>query len=123
MEAETLIPDANGDGWDYVDNCYKVHWIDNKPAPDEIVDLVACNCKISKCVDDCQCVQLEVPCTEICNCKNDCGNNTEDENEFFSDEEIMSDSSDEFEDEITEDELCIFIVEFLKLDIIYMTKV
>ena len=45
-----------------------------------------------------------MPCTNIYNCKNDCENNTEDENEFFSDEKIMSDSSDEFEDEITEDD-------------------
>ena len=104
MEVEPLIPNADGYGWDYVDNCYKVHWMDNKPASDKILELVFCNCKNSKWVDDCQCVQLKVPCTDICNCKNDCESNTEDENEFFSDEQIKSDSSDEFEDEINEDD-------------------
>ena len=101
MEVEPLIPNADGYGWDYVDNCYKVYWMDNKPAPEEILELVVCNCKNSKCVDDCPCVQLQVPLTDIYNCKNDCENNTEDKNGLFLDEEIMLDSSDKFEHEIT----------------------
>ena len=86
MEVEPLIPNVNGCGRDYVDNCYQVHWMDNKPAPDEILELVVCSWKNSNCVDHCQCVQLQVFRTDICNCKNDCENNREDENELFSDE-------------------------------------
>ena len=51
-----------------------------------------------------QCVQLKVPYTDICDSKNDSENSTEDENDFFSDEEVMSNSSDKFEYEITEDD-------------------
>ena len=104
LEVEALLLNADGYAWDYVENCYKVHCKDNKPTPKEILELVICNCKSSKYIDDCQCVQLQVSSTDICNCKNDCENNAEYENEFFSDEKIMSHSSDEFEDEITEDD-------------------
>ena len=74
--------------------------MDNKPAPDEILELVTCNCKNSKCVS-----VYSLKClTDICDCKNDSENSTEDENDFFSDEEVMSNSSDKFEYEITEDD-------------------
>ena len=76
LEIDIDIPDSNGYGWDMIDGHLRIHWMDNKPAPDEILELVVCNCKKSKslkvCFDECQCVQLGIQCTEICRCQSDC---------------------------------------------------
>ena len=48
---------------------YKIHWMDNQTVPDEILELVVCDCKKGKRTEQCQRVLLQVLCTDICKCK------------------------------------------------------
>ena len=94
LQRDCQIPNASDHGWKLEDGCLKVHWMDNQPAPDEILELVVCNCKRGKCNEECQCIQLQVACTDICKCKSECVNKTEIECEDSDDEEF-----DEMNDE------------------------
>ena len=46
----------------------------NETAPDEILELVVCDCKKGKCSEQCQYILLKVSCTDICKCKDECHN-------------------------------------------------
>ena len=74
LEANQEIPDADQHGWDAVDGTYKVHWMDNQTAPDEILELVVCDFKKGKYTEQCRCVLLQIPCTDIWKCKGECQN-------------------------------------------------
>ena len=69
LEANQEIPEADQHGWSVIDRTYKVHWIDNQTAPEEILEMVVCGWKSRKCAVKCQCVLLQVPCADICKCK------------------------------------------------------
>ena len=91
LEIEQDIPDPDGYGWKLVDGCLNVHWMDNEPAPNEILELVVCECRRQKCADEFQCLQLQIPCTDICKCKSECNNQNMTETDDFdetSDEEV-----------------------------------
>ena len=53
------IPSPDGHGW-YFDERgeLEIRWMDCRPAPDEILELVSCDCK-KKCIESsCICIQL-----------------------------------------------------------------
>ena len=52
-----------------VDGIYGFQWMDNQAAPDEILELVASDCKKEKCIEQCQCVLLQIPCQMFANAK------------------------------------------------------
>ena len=84
------IPDDDGHGWDLIDGSLKIHWMDNQA---EILELVICHCRKAKCNDECQCVQLRIPCTDISKCKSECDNQcTETVFEDLTDEELEVDN-------------------------------
>ena len=57
-----------------------------KPAPDSILDLVACNCKKNRCcTENCVCVSHGLKCTDICGCSN-CENEVDDVAEDYDDD-------------------------------------
>ena len=60
--------------------------MDNQTASDEILELVACDCKNGKCTERCKCDLLQVRCKDICKCKGDCHNEVP-ESFFISDED------------------------------------
>ena len=68
-----------------VDGAYKIHWMNNQTAPDEILELVVCGCKKGKCTEQCQRVFLQIPCTDTC--KGECHNEVP-ESFFISDDEL-----------------------------------
>ena len=74
LEIDPKIPDPERHGWELVDGKLRVLWMKNKVAPEEILELLVCKCKRKKCLEECQCVQLKIPCTDICKCKNFCDN-------------------------------------------------
>ena len=55
------------------DDWINVIWMAQKSAPDDILGLVSCGCKKSKCTKEsrCLCIPHGVPCTDFCSCK-DC---------------------------------------------------
>ena len=45
-------PSPDGFGWKVDDDGINVTWMAQKPAPDDILDLVSCGCKKSKCTNE-----------------------------------------------------------------------
>ena len=50
-----------------------VHWMDGQPAPQAILDLLACNCKRTCQLPSCECLANKLMCTNMCKLPN-CGN-------------------------------------------------
>ena len=87
LDANKEIPEADQHGWNVINGTFKVHWMDNQTVPDEILELNVFDCKKEKCTEQCQCVLLHVPCTDICKFKAKCHNEVP-ESFFISDEEF-----------------------------------
>ena len=109
---EALLADHNpgnpdGRGWERTDDGLQIKWMTNSPAPEEILELVTCNCKKSNCATNaCPCFVVNLKCVDLCNCKS-CQNSEfddEGESEFDSDDESEDESDDESEGE-SDDEL------------------
>ena len=50
-----------------------------KPASDEVLEFVICNCKKSRCkTNKCPCFSLDMKCTDLCNCRSWIVNTDED---------------------------------------------
>ena len=49
LEADFEIPSPDGHGWSIVDGKLSIVWILLPPAPDDVLQLVSCNCKKSAC--------------------------------------------------------------------------
>ena len=66
-------PSPYGSGWKVDDDGINVTWMAQKPVPDDILDLVSCGCKKSKCTNEwrCLCISHGVSCTDFCSCE-DC---------------------------------------------------
>ena len=65
------VPEVNQHGWGVIDGTYKSHWIDNQSAPEEVSELVFCDCKKGNVLSN---VLLQVLCTYIYKCKGECQN-------------------------------------------------
>ena len=61
--------------------------MDNQTAPDEILELVVCGYKKGICIEKCQRVLLQIPCTDTWKCKGECHNEVP-ESFFISDDEL-----------------------------------
>ena len=72
------IPTPDGHGWYFADDAeLEIKWMDCNPAPDEILEVVICDCK-KKCVQtSCSCMQLGFSCTDACSLVN-CSNTSDD---------------------------------------------
>ena len=66
--------------------------MNQKPAPEAILEFVACHCRKSLCQSNmCNCYAIDLSCTDNCNCAN-CENNSADETETISDtSDVLSD--------------------------------
>ena len=97
LEAEFEMPSPDGYGWSLVDGKLSIVWILLPPAPDEVLQLVTCNCKSTACQRrNCNCVSYNLPCTDLCGCGDVCENR---EMRDSSD----SDSDDESDERVGED--------------------
>ena len=94
-----VIPSPCEDyGWIIKDGVLQIQWMLRKPVPDELIQLISCSCRKSKCLgNQCVCRSHGLPCTELCN-RDSCESQSED---------TSDDAFDENEDEveITKDEL------------------
>lgn len=78
-------------GWSQTNNMlFPVH--SNKPpAPEEIINLVSCNCKVS-CKNNCSCFKASLDCTAMCGtCGGSCSNVTVVEGENVEEHESLMD--------------------------------
>ena len=72
-----------------------VHWMDGQPAPQAILDLLACNCA-KKCeLPKCECMLNGLKCTDMCRLQ-DCENQLHgEESDCEKDENDDNDDSEE----------------------------
>jgi len=72
------VPSPDEHGWKLLDGDLSIVWMLRKPAFDEILELVNCNCKKSKCATHvCLCKMHGLNCTDLCSCGN-CENSEKD---------------------------------------------
>ena len=73
-----------------------------KPAPDEVLEFVICNCKKSRSeTNKCLCFSLNMKCTDLCKCKS-CSNVYTDEDVKTTEED---DENENFDDDNWDDML------------------
>ena len=64
-------PSPIGNGWDIEDGQLTVKWMTRNPAPDSVLQVVHCGCKITKCeTERCSCLSAKMSCTDLCHCQN-----------------------------------------------------
>ncbi|CAB4001853.1 Hypothetical predicted protein [Paramuricea clavata] len=90
--ADIDLPHPAGYGWREVNGLLEIKWMSQKPAPDSLLEFLACGCKKSGCQNNrCLCARNGLSCTDLCDCST-CTNTTPDEDDvntrFELDEEI-----------------------------------
>ena len=65
------VPTPNGYGWELKEGELEIVWMLRKPAPVQILELISCNCRRSKCkTQGCLCRAHALQCTDLCGCGN-----------------------------------------------------
>ena len=74
--ANHVFIDPTDHGWERVaDGRIDIMWNTLKPAPDALLEFVACNCKKNRCVNNkCRCQKAYLKCTDLCGCNDSCEN-------------------------------------------------
>ena len=87
--------DPVGHGWCKVrTETLEIKWMNQKPAPDALLEFLSCGCKKSECRNNrCVCVVNGLKCTDICGCTT-CANSAPDEDDLDSYELLASDNED-----------------------------
>lgn len=90
--ADADLPHPAGYGWREVNGLLEIKWMSQKPAPDSLLEFLACGCKKSGCQNNrCLCAANGLSCTDLCDWTA-CTNTTPDEDDvntrFELDEEI-----------------------------------
>ena len=97
LESNPTIPSAAGTGWKMEGAIegeaeLQLHWMDGKPAPEAVLELLACKCTRSCKLPNCVCLSNGLKCTDICTLK-DC------DNQAVEDVDISDDGDDEEDDD------------------------
>ena len=66
LEKNPETPSPEGHGWTIDNNKVVIDWIDERPAPESLLDLLACSCKNQCKLSTCACMQNGLKCTEMC---------------------------------------------------------
>ena len=68
------VPDPERHGWLMVQGMLKIDWMHGQPAPDSVLEFIACKCKKQCRAGDCSCLDSGLNCTYMCQLQ-DCENN------------------------------------------------
>ena len=75
LQAHPAVPNPTQYGWTVDDDDkLAIHWMRAPPAPDVVLELLACKCVRSCKLPECTCLTNELPCTEMCKLQT-CSNN------------------------------------------------
>ena len=87
LEQDPQVPSPEGKGWriEKEDGNEKlvIHWMDGQPAPEAVLDLLACNCPRKCVLPKCVCQMNKLKCTDMCklsDCENQLSESYSDEN-------------------------------------------
>ena len=98
LEQNPQVPSPVGRGWhiekEGADNLLVVHSMDGQPAPQAVLDLLACNCPRKCELPRCECMANGLKCTDMCRLP-DCENQAS----TLNNEESADEQDDEMEDD------------------------
>ena len=95
LETEPEVPSAEGHGWIIDDGQLVVQWMQGPPAPDVVMELMACKCSKQCKAPGCQCIANGLKCSPAC--RNQwCDNMQQD------DEDDMLDDDDDYESGVSD---------------------
>ena len=95
LEAMPNITGPNGHGWIASrDGHLEVDWMDQKPAPTDLLELVSCLCRTVCTTGRCSCSKAALSCTDACLCVN-CESGQKDVEDLDSNGDDDADESDE----------------------------
>ena len=90
LEQDPKVPSPVGRGWKIEEEegveqlvVHSLHWMDEQPVPQAVLDLLACNCTWKCSLHRCVCLPNELKCTDMCRLQ-DCENQA---SSFESDDE------------------------------------
>ena len=98
FEQSPSIPSPVGHGWKIIEGeddkqVLEIEWMSGLPAPQAVLDLLACTCRKNKCkLPTCECMINQFKCTDMCKCKAECGNCEEVDEEDEEDEDDVGDN-------------------------------
>jgi hypothetical protein len=74
LQQTIAAPSPDGYGWSVKDGVIDVIWKTQAAAPENLLKVVTCACKTTKCIKGgCSCLSNKLPSTDMCKCK-DCKN-------------------------------------------------
>ena len=102
LQQHPTIPSAASMGWklhQVEEREVQFDWMDGKPTPDAVLELLACRCIRSCKLPSCVCLANGLKCTDICTLK-ECQNQVEDDEEIdLYNSDDGTDDSDDTDDE------------------------
>jgi hypothetical protein len=97
LDQDPNVPSPVGHGWKMeVDNGQPqlvIDWMDGQPAPEAVLDLLACNCERICTLLQCACLLNGMRCTDMCKLP-DCGNQAPIESDEDTDDELDEEMED-----------------------------
>ena len=79
-----IIPSPEGKGWHLENNTLTPDWMDIEPAPNAVLELLACKCNSKPCDSTpCQCARNGLLCTDMCRHPDTCTNKQSDADDNF----------------------------------------
>ena len=84
LDAKPTIPNPTEHGWTEEDNNLNILWMRSAPAPEVVLELLACKCRRSCKLPDCTCLANGLTCTSMCKLQT-CSNQTEEQTDQDSD--------------------------------------
>ena len=93
LEEDFVIPSPDGQGWKLNGQILEIVWCNLAPAPEDVMQLICCRCQGACKTMRCSCLKSGLPCSEACQCSEECENTTqivydiEDEDENNQDDE------------------------------------
>ena len=100
LETDFQMPSPDGYGWSITEGKLSIVWIILPPAPDEVLQLVSCNCKKSSCRrGNCNCLGYNLACTDLCGCGENCENQKKSQSDSASSSDEVSDLEEPYDDD------------------------
>ena len=100
LQSQPAVRDPAENGWTTDgDGKLAIHWMRTPPAPQMVLDMLACKCARSCKLPNCSCLANGLHCTDLCKLQTCSNQKSEDEPRF----ELTN--SDDDSDEMSDDEL------------------
>ena len=69
LESNPIYPSIEDHGWKMTTERIKIQWMTCRPAPDQVLDLLSCDCKRGCQPEKCSCLTNILKCTDLCGCE------------------------------------------------------